>query len=45
MKTEEALELAKELIAGPRAKTYGDKIRNHSTRRSCNVSFTKSSKN
>ena len=26
MKTEEALQLAKELIAGPRAKTYGDKI-------------------
>ena len=32
MKTEEALQLAKELIAGPRAKTYGDKIRNH-----CNI--------
>ena len=29
MKTEEALQLAKELIAGPRAKTYGDKIQNH----------------
>ena len=29
MKTEEALQLAKELIAGPRAKTYGDKIVNH----------------
>ena len=32
MKTEQALQLAKELIAGPRAKTYGDKIRNH-----CNI--------
>ena len=32
MKTEEALQLAKELIAGPRAKTYGDKIQNH-----CNI--------
>ena len=29
MKTEEALQLAKELIAGPRAKTYGDKIVKH----------------
>ena len=29
MKTEEALQLAKELIAGPGAKTYGDKIVNH----------------
>ena len=29
MKTEQALQLAKELIAGPRARTYGDKIRNH----------------
>ena len=29
MKTEQALQLAKELIAGPRAKTYGDKIQNH----------------
>ena len=29
MKTEEALQLAKELIAGRRAKTYGDKIVNH----------------
>ena len=32
MKTEEALQLAKELISGPRAKTYGDKIQNH-----CNI--------
>ena len=32
MKTEDALQLAKELIMGPRAKTYGDKIRNH-----CNI--------
>ena len=32
MKTEEALQMAKELIAGPRAKTYGDKIQNH-----CNI--------
>ena len=32
MKTEQALQLAKELIAGPRAKTYGDKIQNH-----CNI--------
>ena len=29
MKTEEALQTAKELVTGPRAKTYGDKIRNH----------------
>ena len=29
MKTEKALQLAKELIEGPRAKTYGDKIINH----------------
>ena len=29
MKTEDALQLAKELIMGPRAKTYGDKIVNH----------------
>ena len=29
MKTAEALQLAKELIEGPRAKTYGDKIVNH----------------
>ena len=29
MKTEKALETAKELVTGPRAKTYGDKIRNH----------------
>ena len=29
MKTEDALELAKKLITGPRAKTYGDKIQNH----------------
>ena len=32
MKTEEALQLAKELISVPTAKTYGDKIRNH-----CNI--------
>ena len=32
MKTEKALETAKELVTGPRAKTYGDKIRNH-----CNI--------
>ena len=32
MKTEDALQLAKELITGPRAKTYGDKIQNH-----CNI--------
>ena len=32
MKTEEALKLAKELIEGPRAKTYGDKVQNH-----CNI--------
>ena len=29
MKTEDALKLAQELVTGPRAKTYGDKIRNH----------------
>ena len=29
MKTEEALQTAKNLIAGPRAKTYGDKVINH----------------
>ena len=29
MKTEQALQLAKELIEGPRAKTYGNKIVNH----------------
>jgi|TARA_Y100001937_G_scaffold20680_1_gene28850 hypothetical protein len=29
MKTEEALQTAKELISGPRAKTYGDKVVNH----------------
>ena len=29
MKTEDALQLAKELIMAPRAKTYGDKIVNH----------------
>ena len=29
MKTEDALQIAKELIMGPRAKTYGDKIVNH----------------
>ena len=29
MKTEDALKLARELIIGPRAKTYGDKIINH----------------
>ena len=29
MKTEDALKLARELVTGPRAKTYGDKIRNH----------------
>ena len=29
MKTEEALQTAKELVTGPRAKTYGYKIRNH----------------
>ena len=28
MKTEAALQTAKELVTGPRAKTYGDKIRN-----------------
>ena len=28
MKTEEALQTAKELVTGPRATTYGDKIRN-----------------
>ena len=29
MKTEDALKLAQELVTGPRAKTYGDKIVNH----------------
>ena len=29
MKTEEALDTAKKLISGPRAKTYGDKVINH----------------
>ena len=29
MKTEEALQTAKDLISGPRAKTYGDKVINH----------------
>ena len=29
MKTEKALEIAKQLISGPRAKTYGDKVINH----------------
>ena len=29
MKTEKALKLARELIMGPRAKTYGDKVQNH----------------
>tara|TARA_B100001939_G_scaffold57883_1_gene47030 strand:- start:391 stop:657 length:267 start_codon:yes stop_codon:yes gene_type:complete len=29
MKTEKALETAKQLISGPRAKTYGDKVINH----------------
>ena len=29
MKTEDALQTAKELISGPRAKTYGDKVVNH----------------
>ena len=29
MKTEDALKTARDLIMGPRAKTYGDKIVNH----------------
>ena len=29
MKTEDALKTARDLIMGPRAKTYGDKIQNH----------------
>ena len=29
MKTEKALEIAKQLISGPRSKTYGDKVINH----------------
>ena len=29
MKTEEALQTAKDLISGPRANTYGDKVINH----------------
>tara|TARA_R100000664_G_scaffold31146_1_gene44484 strand:- start:13 stop:288 length:276 start_codon:yes stop_codon:yes gene_type:complete len=29
MKTEKALKMARELIMGPRAKTYGDKVQNH----------------
>ena len=33
MKTEDALKLARELIIGPRAKTYGDKIINHEPRK------------